>query len=156
MTPYEFEKLVNKYTDCIYRIAVNACCTREDAEDLTQEAFTKLWRCRHVFETDEDAKRWLIRVTVNAGKNLLRHFAKKEILPIEDLFQEPSFEHKDFSYLHQAIGVLPLKYRQVLYLYYFEGYQIREIADILKRSETSVQTQLQRARDKLRQELEEQ
>lgn len=153
MTTREFERLTIKYTDCIYRIAIHACRTREDAEDLTQEAFLKLWRSRHVFETDEDAKRWLIRVTVNAGKNLLRHLSGIKMVPLEELFQEPQWEHSDFFWLYQSIGRLPLKYRQVLYLYYFEGYQVREIAAILHRTETAVQTQLLRARQKLKKEL---
>ena len=146
MTKHDFERLTIKYT-------IHSCHSREDAEDLTQETFLKLWRCRHVFATDEDVKRWLIRVAVNAGKNLLRHWGKKEMVPLTELYQEPSFVQNDFLYLHQALEHLALKYRQVLYLYYFEEYPVREIAAILHRSETAIQTQLMRARQKLKKEL---
>ena len=153
MIKHDFERLINKYADGIYRIAIHACRSREDAEDLTQEAFLKLWRCPHVFPTDEEAKRWLIRVTINAARNLLRHWGKKEMVPLQELYQEPALMQKDFLYLYQALGRLTLKYRQVLYLYYFEEYPVREIAAILHRSETAVQTQLMRARQKLKKEL---
>lgn len=153
MTKHEFEKLVIKYTDCIFRIAIHSGLSREDAEDLTQESFMKLWYCKHDFPTEEDAKFWLIRVTVNSRKNLLRHLKKKEMVPFDNLFEGQSSEQKDFLYLYQAIGLLPLKYRQVLYLYYFEEYSVREIAEILQRSETAVQTQLMRARKRLKKEL---
>ena len=75
------------------------------------------------------------------------------MIPFEELYQEPSFVQKDFLYLHQALEHLSLKYRQVLYLYYFEEYPVREIAAILHRSETAIQTQLMRARQKLKKEL---
>lgn len=73
----------------------------------------------------------------------------------EELFTEPAFETPEQSDLYDAVRELPVKYRQVVHLYYFEDYSVKEIAGLLSLSETAVQTRLLRARQKLREKLEE-
>ena len=127
---------------------------REDAEDLTQNIFLKLWKLDLAFADDESVKRWLIRVAVNESRDLFRSPWKKRRISLEDLNAEPAVQTKEHEEILEAVWKLPVKYRQVIYLYYYEGYKVGEIAQILSRSETAVQTQLLRGRNKLREQLE--
>lgn len=150
----EFERLTTKYLDRVYRFCLSCVNQREDAEDLTQNTFLKLWKSDQVFADDESVKRWLIRVAVNESRDLFRSPWKKRRVSLEDLDAEPAVQTKEHEEIIEAVWNLPVKYRQVIYLYYFEGYKAGEIAQILGRSETAVQTQLQRGRHKLREQLE--
>ncbi len=147
---------VNLYSDMVYRIALNDCKLVEDAEDVMQNVFLKLYQCRKQFEDEEYRKRWLIRVTLNECHSLFRSPWKKarqewepEILENRLIWQEP-----EQSEVFDAVMALTEKYRRVIYLYYYEGYQAREIAEIMQIRETTVQTRLMRAREKLRKVLE--
>ena len=154
MDKNEFERLTKKYIDHIFRFCLSCCNHREDAEDLTQNVFMKLWTTDQVFETDENVKRWLIRVAVNENRDLRRSPWKKRHISLEDLNTEPAVQTREHEEIMDAVWNLPVKYRQVIYLYYFEGYKADEIAQLLGRSETAVQTQLMRGRNKLREQLE--
>ena len=154
MNRCEFERLSKKYLDRVFRFCLSCTDHREDAEDLTQDVFLKLWKTKQTFEADENVKRWLFHVAANESRDLWRSPWKKRRVSLEDLDTEPGMRTEDYSGLFDAVWKLPVKYRQVIYLYYFEGYKAGEIAELLGRSETAVQTQLMRARKKLREELE--
>ncbi len=156
MNREEYVGAVNLYSDMVYRIALNDCKSVEDAEDVMQNVFLKLYQCGKQFEDEEYRKRWLIRVTLNECHSLFRSPWKKmrqewepEILENRLIWQEP-----EQSGVFDAVMALTEKYRRVIYLYYYEGYQAREIAEILQIRETTVQTRLMRAREKLRKVLE--
>ncbi len=118
-----------------------------EAEDIVQETFVKLFNTDKTFNCDEHCKAWLIRVTVNLSKNLLKSFRYtrteelSEAIPIEGLAE---------SELADALSALPRKYRAVIHLHYFEGYSSKEIADIMGLSVSAVTTRLSRAREKLK------
>ena len=155
MDTKEYERLVTLYLDCIYRIALNGCKNNMDAEDVVQNTFMKLLEKEECFADDEQAKFWLIRVAMNECKSLWRTSWKRKVTSMEDLSAEPAFVMPERSELYYAVRELPVKYRQVVHLYYFEDYSVREIAGIMKLSETAVQNRLLRARQKLKEKLKE-
>lgn len=155
MDTKEYERLVAKYLDCIYRVALNGCKNSTDAEDIVQSTFMKLLVCNEIFEKDESVKYWLIRVAINESNSLWRSSWKRRTVSLEQMQQEPIFSTPEKSNLYYAMKELPVKYRQILHLYYFEDYSVRDIADIMKLSETAVQTRLFRARQKLKEILKE-
>ena len=155
MDTKEYERLVTLYLDCIYRIALNGCKNDMDAEDVVQNTFMKLLEKEECFADDEQAKFWLIRVAMNECKSLWRTSWRRKVTSMEDLSAEPAFVMPERSELYYAVRELPVKYRQVVHLYYFEDYSVREIANIMKLSETAVQNRLLRARQKLKEKLKE-
>lgn len=155
MDTQEYESITTKYLDCIYRVAVNGCKNYADAEDVVQNTFIKLWERNEAFEDEEHIKKWLIRVTVNECNSLWRSAWKRRTTYLEEMTSEPVFSTQEKSSLYFAVRDLPQKYRQIVHLYYFEEYSVREIADIMNLSETAVQTRLLRARQKLKEILKE-
>lgn len=151
----EFKRLTELYIDSVYRVALNGCRNPHDAEDVVQTVFMKLWQTDTSFDDDCHAKRWLIRVAVNECNSLWRSPWRKNTTPIEELTHEPSFSNPEKSELYYAVKELPQKYRTVVYLYYFEDYSVKETAEILGISETTVQTRLLRARQQLKDRLKE-
>ena len=155
MKKHEFKRLTELYIDAVYRIALNGCKSISDAEDVVQSVFLKLWQSKTEFNDDEHAKRWLIRVAVNECNSLWRSPWRKNTLPIDEAANVPSFSTPEKSELYYAVKELPSKYRQAVYLYYFEGYSAAETAEILKISVSAVQTRLMRARKFLKERLKE-
>lgn len=155
MDTKEYERLASVYLDCIYRVAVNGCKSHADAEDVVQNTFIKLWEKENYFEDDDHARKWLIRVAVNECNSFWRSPWKRHTTPLEELQHEPVFSAPEKSNLYYAVKELPLKYRQIVHLYYFEEYSTKEIAQIMDLSETAVQTRLLRARQKLKEKLKE-
>ena len=149
----EYEQLLTLYLDSVYRVAMSGCRNLADAEDVVQNTFIKLWERKEAFADLEHARKWLIRVAVNECHSLWRTPWLKKTSYLEDLQKEPVFFMKERSELYDVVMELPVKYRQVVHLYYFEEYSVKEIAEIAKLSETAVQTRLQRARQKLKEAL---
>lgn len=152
LTNETFERLARAYGDTVFRVACHALGNRPDAEDVSQSVLLKLYQTDKPFESDDHAKHWLIRVTVNECRRLLRSPWRGRVLPLED-WDGPAAQPGDYSDVLAAVMALPVKYRLCVYLYYFEEYPIRDIAQTLGTRESTVQTRLQRARDKLRQTL---
>ena len=148
MDTNRYADLVNMYANNVYKIAVSYCNNRSDAEDIVQNVFIKLLKSKEKFKDDEHVKRWLIRVAINESKN---------IVPLED--SEPIINTRDKSdekaVLLGAVMKLKEKNRIVVQLYYYEGYSVKEIAEILRIKETTVQTRLMRARNALREIVKE-
>ena len=155
METKEYERLASAYLDCIYKVALNGCKNYSDAEDVVQNTFIKLLEKEDIFEDDDHARKWLIRVAVNECNSFWRSPWKRHTTSIEELKQEPVFSSPEKSDLYYAVRELPVKYRQIVHLYYFEDYSTKEIAQIMRLSETAVQTRLLRARQKLKEKLKE-
>ena len=149
-------EVVERYANAVYRVAHQYCGNKSDAEDVTQNTFLKLLRLEKEFEDEEYLRRWLFRVAINEAKNLNMSFWKKRMVSIEESEVEKTYDFSaEQSSLYEAVMKLPQKYRVVVHLYYFEEYSIKEIAQILRIKETTVQTQLMRARGKLKEMLKE-
>ena len=106
-----------------------------------------------VFESPEHEKAWLIRVTINACKDLVKSFFRSCTVPLEELLDQPaplSEEHKEVL---EAVLALPPKYRDAVYLHYYEGYTAAEIGKLLGKNTNTVYTLLTRAREQLRKTL---
>ena len=145
------EAVFRRYADMIYRIALHRLKTPEDAEDILQDVCLKLMTSDPPDE-EERLKRWLIRVTLNKCSNLKRSFWRRNRESIDSythLIAEPA------ETIPEEIYELPENYRIIIYLYYFEEYNIREIAEILGKNENTVKSSLQRARKKLKRILTE-
>ena len=137
----------------VYRLAMLYLKNVQDAEDAVQNIFLKFIEKRVVFENEAHETAWFIAVTKNYCKDVLKAFWRKKV-DLGDI-PEISSSEKEGKALLMKIWKLPAKYREVLYLYYYEEYSIREISALLQRKESTIQTQLATARKKLKVEMEE-
>ena len=154
LTEQEFHRAAERYLDMVYRIALNYFRHPQDAEDAAQEAMLRLWRTDTNFEGEDHLRRFLVRVTLNVCRDFSRSPWRKRTVPLESC-REPEFSTPERTELYRAVMDLPAKYRLPLYLYYFEGYAVAEVGQLLDLNPSTVQTRLARARAKLKQELEE-
>lgn len=155
MTSQEYTRYFTLYADDIYRVVLSSCKNFSDAEDIMQDTFLKLLGTKTSFTDDLHVKKWLITVAVNECRNSFRSFWKKKVKYFDDHDSEPRFYIKEHSELYDAVRCLPQKYRIVIHLYYYEGYSVKEISGILQMKESTIQTQLMRAREKLKLMLKE-
>jgi RNA polymerase sigma-70 factor (ECF subfamily) len=151
MYRYTYDEIANKYIDTIYRLALSRTNSHQYAEDITQEVFLKLMSNRKQFESEEHLKAWLLRVTINLTKDL---FSSAWFRKTSELDENLSYTHEEESDLYYALAKLPQKYRTVIHLHYYEGYQIDEIAKITNASVGTVKSQLHRGRQMLKSILE--
>ncbi len=149
-TKEQFTRIAQKYMDMIFRIAFGYLKSREDADDTTQNVLLALYRSDKAFEDGEHLKAWLIRVTVNECKKVLRSPWRKRGEPLEDYENTLEFRDDRDRELYAAIMALDVKYRAVIVLYYYEGYSIRETAQLLGVPPATVGTRLARAREQLK------
>lgn len=124
-----------------------------DTEDIFQTVFLKYVTGTTEFESEEHEKAWFIRVTINACKDLLRSFFRSRTVSLDDLLEQPDQVPEDHREVLEAVLALPDKYRDVVYLHYYEGYTAPEIGTILHKNPNTVYTLLTRARDELRKML---
>lgn len=146
---------IDKHKDVVYRTALTVTGNFADAEDIMQEVFFKYFRSHPDFETEEHERSWLVSVTINAGKNLLRSawYRKRSETDLSQLPEEMKEEEHGMSDVLAAVLGLPEKYRIAIYLHYYENYSIREIARMTGRTETAVSQHLSRGRIRLRKKL---
>ena len=133
---------------CLIRLKNEA-----DTEDIFQNVFLKYALSCVDFESAEHEKAWFIRVTINACKDLLKSFFRSRTVPLEELLEQPAQVPRDYTDVLEAVLTLPQKYRDVVYLYYYEGYGAEEIGQLLRKSVNTVYTWLTRARKLLREKL---
>lgn len=150
LTDQEFSSLAQTYLDMVYRVALSCVGRPADADDVTQNTMLRLCRAKVSFESQEHARRWLIRVAVNESRRLLTAPWRSRTVSLEELEAtlpaQPALERE----VLQAVLSLPKKYRLPLYLYYYEGYSVGEIGAILGRNSSTVQTHLARGRERLK------
>ncbi len=140
----------------VYRVALSYSRSPQDAEDAVQNTFLKLLAKKPIFADEEHSRRWLIRVTVNECKNIWNSFWRKHVEPVEILPETVSTEKEPYSQVFEEVMALSPKYRITIYLYYYEEYSTREIAEILHMKEATVRTHLARGRQLLKMQLEHQ
>lgn len=154
MSDERIRELVETYSDMVMRIAYQNCFNKSDSEDITQEVFIKLLENAENIKEDEGyLKAWLIRVTVNLCKDYNKSSWYKKVKGFDGNESEIPWEMEELQ-LWEELSQLKPVYRNVIYLYYYEGYKTSEIARILKLRENTVSSHLTRARKKLRTILE--
>lgn len=153
----DVESAIETYSATLYKIAYSYTGNREDSEDVLQDVFIKFAR-QGKFNDEEHKKAWLIRVTINQSINLTKSAHKKKNVAWDESEKqliskaaEPGMEEN----LKTMVMDLPVKYRAAIYLYYYEGYKVEEIAGILNKRQASVYTLLNRGREMLKKILEE-
>ena len=145
----EAERLVYTYSDLILRLSYTYLKSTHDAEDICQTVFLKLLTSGQTFASPAQEKAWIIRTTANACKDALRSTFRRRTVALEAAAATAAPEAPDNAVL-EAVMELPENYREAVYLHYFEGYSVREIAGLLGRSEAAVTAHLSRGRHKLR------
>lgn len=150
---HDVMELFHLYKDDVYRLAVSYTHSVHDAEDVCQTVFLKLMEQSGI--TPGKEKAWLMQVTANQCRSLLRSVWRKRTEPLDEVAEEILSEQPVLQGIWESIRKLKPKYRIVVYLFYYEGYTVKEIADILHISGTAVTTRLSRARQVLEAELRE-
>ena len=161
------EAVIRTYSDMVYRIAYARTGNKEDADDIYQEVFLRYIRKKPAFSSEEHAKAWLIKVSVNCARKFMGKRQKNEersknldevLLSRENdslaaegvTVEEQYLEEERDAQLHRELQKLDSDTRLLLHLYYFEEMKTKEIAKLLHKSETAVRVALSRARTKLR------
>ena len=147
-------ELYDKYHNTVYRMAFSYCRNKADAEDIMQEVFIRLFNTNADFDDEHKEKSWLLKFTVNKCRDIFRSLRYRYSLnsvPLEEAAL--TYETPEESEVYHAVMSLPVKYRVVIHLYYYEDYSVREIGAITGNNESAVQTQLYRARKKLKEIL---
>ena len=145
------ETKLNTYSDMVRRICYLYLRSNADVEDVFQEVFLKLLNQKTPFESAEHEKAWIIRVTINKCKDILKNFWHNKIVSIENI--EMPFEDSHQGELLKVVLSLPKKYKDVIYLLYYEEYTVPEIAKLLKKNENTIYSQLHRAKILIKQKL---
>lgn len=145
----KFIELYDEYKNDIYRLAISYTKNIHDSEDVVQNVFIKFYKNINKVEK-ECIKRWLIKVTINECKNLLLSSWKKRILPFTEKEENIVIENTYDDSLLTEIFKLPKKNRIIIHLYYYENYDVKEIAKLLKMTESNVKVNLYRSRKLLK------
>lgn len=148
-------EIFETYGNRLFAIAFTVCQNREDAEDAMQDALIRYCGVKKDFESEEHIKAWLIRVTVNRAKDIRASFWRRNKADWEETMASMPFEEPADGLLFQAVMGLEEKYRVVVHMYYYEDYDIREIARILGCPSGTVKSRLSRARALLKAVLKE-
>ena len=147
-------RAIDQYADTVRRICMVHLKNYDDTEDIFQTVFLKYVLHSAPFDSEEHEKAWIIRVTINACKDSLKNVFRRRTVPLDQIIEKPQEMTEDHSDLLEAVLALPEKYKDVIYLYYYEGYSAAEIGSILKKNVNTVYTLLTRARQILKTKLE--
>lgn len=149
----EIQYAMETYADMVRRICFVHLKNRDGTEDVFQNVYMKYMLYEGMFESREHEKAWFARVTINACKDMLRYFSRRKWVSLDVIAEEKEALDDTSAEVLDVVLKLPEKYRNVIYLYYYEGYSAAEIAGILGRKENTVYTWLARAKVLLREEL---
>lgn len=148
----EFTKVYERYVDDIFRLCFSFMKNQMDAEDVVQETFLKYFYSHKEFESPDHLKAWLIVTASNHCKDLLKQWWRRR-KNLDDYEEAAGGEMVVADEMMELVMSLPEKYKTAVYLYYYEGYDSREIASLLHKPDSTIRTYLQKARKILKQEL---
>ena len=149
----EAERLAETYADLILRLAYTYLNHTQDAQDICQTVFLKLWEKAPAFVSPDHERAWIIRTTANACKDMLKSHWHKTTVTLDAAAAVPAPQPEEGSLL-AAVNLLPPQYRAVIYLHYYEGYSAQEIARMLGKTPSAVASLLHRGRRRLKTLLE--
>lgn len=147
------KQAIELYSDMIRRICFMYLKNYSDVEDIFQEVFLKYILYFGVFENKEHEKAWFARVTINSCKDMLKNFFRKNVSSIDDIEEAKLSIYDEHNDVLNAVLKLPNKYKDVIYLFYYERYTATEIANILKKNENTIYTWLSRGKKMLKEIL---
>lgn len=150
---YEVNRAIERYSDTVRRLCIVYLKNRADTEDVFQNVFFKYYLSSVKFENDEHEKAWIIRVTINACKDWLKSFFHSRTIPLDEIIELPSDAPEETGDVLEAVLSLPAKYRDVVYLHYYEGYTALQIGNILHKNVNTIYTLLTRSKGLLREKL---
>lgn len=157
-TKERLEQIFRDYYQLIYRVAFSQVKNHADAEDITQEVFLKIIRHDMRYQSMEHERAWIVRVTINLCRDLLKSKWHKTSVSMEEVSEVQRGSCENFTEIQDdmmwEVLQLPEKYRNCLYLFYYEDYSIKEIAQSLEMPENTVKTNLKRGRQALKEFLE--
>ena len=151
MTKETFTDLVLESEKTMYRVALSILKNEIDCEDAVQTAILTAYEKLSTLRNETYFKTWLIRILINACNKQLRHRSRHSDLT-EDI--ESNVNNVECLEIREALDKLPIKYRQVIVLYYIEEFSVKEIKEILRIPEGTVKSRLSKGRDLLRLTLE--
>lgn len=150
----DVNQTLTKYADTVQRICLCHLRNHADAEDIFQNVFIKYMMYDGTFESEEHKKAWLLRVSINACRDYLRTHFWKKAEPLDRILYTVSTDMEDEQKdVLEAVLSLPEKYKDIIYLHYFEGYPATEIAKITGKKENTVYSLLSRGRKILKEQL---
>ena len=149
----EANRAIERHADTVRRLCMIHLKNYADTEDIFQTVFLKYVLSTVTFESDAHERAWFIRVTINACKDLLRNFFRSRTVPIDELAEQAAALPDDHREVLEAVLSLPAKYRDVVYLHYYENYTAPEIGKILGKNVNTVYTLLTRSRQLLKEKL---
>lgn len=145
------KEVVEKYSNTLLQIAFQRTFNKSDSEDIVQDVFIKLIKNSNKIKDEEHLKNWLIRVTINLCSDYNKSFWNKNTTVLDEKLSD--FDNEEILIFKEINKLKPI-YRDIIYLYYYQGYKIKEISIILKMKENTVSSNLTRAREKLKTILE--
>ena len=145
------EMILTRFGDSILRYAYTYLHNMSDAEEVLQDTLVQFLKTAPEFESENHEKAWILRVAANLSKNRIRYNKLRETDELND--ELVAEEREDLSFVWEAVKSLPVKYREVIHLFYHEGYQTAQIAKVLGRNESTVRSDLRRGREKLKEVL---
>lgn len=149
----EVNAAIEKYSDTVRRLCMVHLKNYADTEDIFQNVFLKYVLSSVTFENDEHERAWFIRVTINACKDLLKSFFRTRTVPIDEIIQSAADIPPDNKEVLEAVLSLPPKYKNSIYLHYYEGYTAPEISRIISKNVNTVYTYLNRGKQLLKERL---
>jgi len=148
-----FEAFYDRNYKAVYRICFTYMKNAHDAEDCTEDTFVKVLTGKISFNDEAHEKKWLSIAAINLCKDRLKHWWRKATVSIDECAELAGDNGIKLDETLNAVLALPTKYKEVIYLYYYEGYSTDEIAAMLKRKSSTVRNQLRDARARLRDTL---
>ncbi len=149
----EIYQAIEQYSDMIRRLCMIHLKNYHDTQDIFQTVFLKYAMSSVVFENPQHEKAWFIRVTINACKDLLKNFFRTHVISIDEVSKQLFELSSDNIDVLEAVRSLPPKYKNVVYLHYYEGYTAPEIANILHKNVNTIYTYLTRSKKVLYEKL---
>ena len=148
----EAARAIELYADTVRRICMLHLKSDSDTEDIFQTVFLKYVLYSGAFENEEHEKAWLIRVTLNACKDFMKSFFRSRTVPLDEIEELTADVPEDHSDVLEAVLSLPVKYKTVVYLYFYEQYSAVEISKLLEKNVNTVYTLLARAKTMLKEQ----
>lgn len=149
----EVLQAIEEYSDTVNRICFLYLKNKADTEDIFQNVFLKYAINEKIFASQEHEKAWFIRVTINECKDLLKKFFRRKTVSLEDIKEKVPSLDNHYSEVLEAVLELPEKYRNVIYLHYYEGYTAQQISQIIRKNVNTVYTLLTRGKKMLKEKL---